>query len=342
MTRGRCVRWASLDRVSSGWTRGGVALLFTLFSGNPPQAQVFETVGVRALGMGGAFVAVADDASANYWNPAGVAGVFFSGALDVQQTDTRLGSDPLGRQGTSHLTTFASLASQSLGLSYYRVRGWQVRRSAEIGDQASLASLVTQHAALTVLQPVIPGITVATALKTVRGTAAVGFADAMLPIDTLHEVASELSGRSTTRFDLDVGVMFGAGPIKLGFVARNVREPEFALADDSIVRLRRQLRAGISIRPSPTLTIASDADLTTTTDVAGPRRNLAVGAEQRLGRLLLVRAGGRVNLEDSNRSPIGTLGMSVQVASGFWVDSQFTGGRDEGDRGWGLATRLGF
>ncbi len=32
-------------------------------------AQGFEAVGTRALGMGGAFVAVADDASAVYWNP---------------------------------------------------------------------------------------------------------------------------------------------------------------------------------------------------------------------------------------------------------------------------------
>ncbi len=30
-------------------------------------------VGARALGMGGAFVALADDASASYWNPAGLA-----------------------------------------------------------------------------------------------------------------------------------------------------------------------------------------------------------------------------------------------------------------------------
>ena len=35
-------------------------------------AQGMETVGIRALGMGGAFVAVADDATATYWNPAGL------------------------------------------------------------------------------------------------------------------------------------------------------------------------------------------------------------------------------------------------------------------------------
>ena len=38
-------------------------------------AQGFEPVGTRAQGMGGAFVAVADDATATYWNPAGLASI---------------------------------------------------------------------------------------------------------------------------------------------------------------------------------------------------------------------------------------------------------------------------
>ena len=40
------------------------------------QAGTFLRYGVggRALGMGGAFVAVADDASGIYWNPAGLVG----------------------------------------------------------------------------------------------------------------------------------------------------------------------------------------------------------------------------------------------------------------------------
>ena len=46
-------------------------------------AQAFATVGTRAAGMGGAFVGVADDASAIYWNPAGLAaGSYFSLVLD--------------------------------------------------------------------------------------------------------------------------------------------------------------------------------------------------------------------------------------------------------------------
>ena len=41
--------------------------------------EAFECIGTRAQGMGGAFVGVADDASAVYWNPAGLAGgAYFS------------------------------------------------------------------------------------------------------------------------------------------------------------------------------------------------------------------------------------------------------------------------
>src|SRR5215212_1066894 len=63
-------------------------------------AQTFDAAGTRAAGMGGAFVAVADDASAAYWNPAGfAAGSFFSLVLDgaTARVDPA-GGDRLGSQ----------------------------------------------------------------------------------------------------------------------------------------------------------------------------------------------------------------------------------------------------
>src|SRR5512134_1805344 len=50
-----------------------VSVLVLVLTATPATAQVFEAVGIRALGMGGAFVGVADDATAVYWNPAGMA-----------------------------------------------------------------------------------------------------------------------------------------------------------------------------------------------------------------------------------------------------------------------------
>lgn len=53
-----------------------LALSLTLFHSAVPTealAESFKILGSRPLGMGGAFVAVAEDALAQYWNPAGIA-----------------------------------------------------------------------------------------------------------------------------------------------------------------------------------------------------------------------------------------------------------------------------
>ena len=140
----------------SGAVFPSAVMLLLAGSAGPVQAQVFETFGVRALGMGGAFVAVADDATATYWNPAGLTRVVSSAVLDVQRIDTRLDADPTRTQGTKELTTFASLAGPTAALSYYRQRSWQVVRVAESGvdglSTASLSSLVTHHAGITLVQ----------------------------------------------------------------------------------------------------------------------------------------------------------------------------------------------
>ena len=319
-------------------------MLLLAGSAGPVHAQVFETLGVRALGMGGAFVAVADDATATYWNPAGLVNVFSSAVLEVQRIDTRLDADPTRTEGTKDLTTFASLASPTVGLSYYRLRSWQVDRVVESGvdgrSTASLTSLVTHHAGMTLVRSLGPGLTFATVLKAVRGTVGVGSGDGEAPVGALFDQTSGLRGRSTTRLDLDVGVMVDVGAVSVALVGRNLREPEFAVSDDAAVSLRRQFRAGLAVRPTGSLVVAVDADLSTTATAAGPRRSIAVGAEQRLG-WLVVRAGGRLNVEDDDPEPVGALGLSVELLSGFWLDGQVTGGRDDGDRGWGVSMRVG-
>ncbi len=49
------------------------AVLFVLAHGANASAEVWHVLGPRAMGMGGAFVAVAEGSIAQYWNPAGLA-----------------------------------------------------------------------------------------------------------------------------------------------------------------------------------------------------------------------------------------------------------------------------
>src|SRR5688572_17223054 len=92
----------------------------------PAAAQSFESVGARALGMGGAFVAVANDSSATWWNPAGLAtGPFLDVAI------ARSGVEAGDRLPSSSTGMWSfSLATPPMGLSFYRLRVTDIRDNA--------------------------------------------------------------------------------------------------------------------------------------------------------------------------------------------------------------------
>src|SRR5687768_14058729 len=79
----------------------------------------FEVVGSRALGMGGAFVAVADDPSAAFWNPAGLASGQPAGAT-IEWVRFRFGNhDATPSAGPWRRSAkFVSLGTWPIGLSY--------------------------------------------------------------------------------------------------------------------------------------------------------------------------------------------------------------------------------
>ena len=86
-------------------------------------AQSFESVGIRAQGMGGAFVAVADDATATWWNPAGLAsGAYFNAFLErdhLQEPSTD--RDPAGLpRPASRVDAGGFLPFDAIGEPYHR------------------------------------------------------------------------------------------------------------------------------------------------------------------------------------------------------------------------------
>ena len=317
-----------------------VPLVFLL--AGAAHAQPFETLGTRALGMGGAFVAVADDASAAYWNPAGlVTGHFLSLLTDRSKSTQRRDPRLPGAAAADGSGTITALSTNEVAFAHYRVRVNQARTAPD--GAAVVQSLSLQHFAVTGAEPVFPGVSVGTTLRYVRGLAAnVGGASGA-PVESLLQAAGAARARGQGAFDVDLGLMIGTETVRVGLVARNLRQPSFETLDGSTFDLDRHVRAGFSVRTVAGLLVSADVDLHSRTDaIDGRRRNVALGAEHWFGQWLGVRGGVRTNLEAEDPRLIHAVGISFAVASGVYLDGQITRSRDSAERGWGVAARFGF
>jgi hypothetical protein len=297
-----------------------ILLLFsspTLLSAQAP----LETAGTRALGMGGAFVGVADDSSAPYWNPAGLSTLrFFDASLERTEV------------GWVDTTQFA-VALPVLAFSYTRqhfedpdVSIAELTASRQDRRIETVArTFRVQHFGLTLVQSLGDAVVVGSTLRLVRGGA----------------------GEARNRFDADIGVLATIGRLRLGLAVRNLTEPEFDAGSTRPWEIERHARIGASFGGEPARgqrpwAAAVDADLTRTAVPGGERRSLAAGAERwSANRRFALRGGGRVQTVGDLR-PAASGGASVAIRSGVLIETQATGGSDAADRGWSVAARLTF
>ena len=272
-------------------------------------AQRFDDVGVRAQGMAGAFVAVADDASATWWNPAGLA--------------TSLGVAELAAEAGEGGFRSASLTFPSLGVSYYRLRIKQIQPSATTGSQASNREdngAVSQFGA-TFGQSIVQQLVLATTVKLVNA-------------------------QGDTQADADVGVMASLGIVRLGATVRNLRNPTFG-SGAGVFELERRARAGAAvIVPArgalDRLALAADADLNTTRIAGRDEQDVTGGVEAWwFGRRLGLRAGGGRNVA-AGGGAFGAFGASVMPYPRLSVDAAVTRGDDSARDRWTLGLRLTF
>lgn len=294
-----------------------------LASAAPASAQLFESVGIRAQGLGGAFVAVADDATATWWNPAGLAtGPFFDALVEY---------DRLRPSAQQQKTIGVAVTFPALGISYYHLPINQMRIPTSTGTTATDRQESRQEPGglgvygLTMGQSIGAHLVVASTLKLER------------------------AGEAES--DLDLGAMARYGIVQLGVSVKNVRQAEFETAD-GVLALDRQARAGVALLGQSSgwinaITLAADADLTTTTTiVAGETRYVAGGLELWIFRRKVgLRAGASRNTVEAKGSSA-SGGVSVAVMSGAsvktYLDAQYTNGSDRTRRSWGIALRSSF
>jgi hypothetical protein len=300
--------------------------------------QVVEATGARALGMGGAFVGVADDATAVYWNPAGLvkgppAGMTI-GWLDFRTGDQ---SAPPATGSTSRTSKFVSLGTWPIGLSYGNFHE-TVLATAVDGSMRG-ETLAISEVGATLVQTLVQGLVVGSTVRYMHGKLVSGAINGQTTREALDNAAS-LDGPAVSRLDLDLGLMADFGKARLGVTMKNLRQPSFGKEAETPVTLRRHARAGVSLLPISGLTLAIDLDLDTVDRWDGPRRILAMGGEDRIGRRWAVRSGVRWSLKGEKRTTT-AVGASLAFRPGLWLDWQYTQGRLDGDRGFGVALRAG-
>jgi hypothetical protein len=314
-------------------------------------AQDSEAVGIRAQGMGGAFTAVADDSTASWWNPAGLAsGAFFN--LILETASSRQPADRDAVQAWRGTSRGFSIAYPALALSYYRLRVSEIQPARSTGltdggregtgaENVRLRSRIVNQFGVTVGQSLGGHFVVASTLKLVRA----GAAGAVQSVHTASiETAEEFEPDADTHTGVDVGAMARVGALTLGVTVRNATRPTFGEGDQQFT-LSRHARAGVAVTSTAagtTFTVDADLDLTRSERVFGRERRFGAGAEAWMfARRLGLRGGVSGNTMGRVRAtPSG--GISVALRAGTYVDGHLRGGTEDAGRGWGSALRVTF
>lgn len=334
------------------WVCAALAGALLAGTASPVRAQVYESVGTRAQGLGGAFVAVADDATATWWNPAGLAtGAFFS--VIVEQVRLEAPGNPGADEAAwrSRSRGFAA-AFPALGLSHYRLRVSEIglaqpiagdpldRQDGGTAGDPIVRSLAANQFGVTVGQSLGDHLVMASTFKLVRGgvtSSDAGGADRLGHAEGLDVLLH-------TRADLDLGVMASVGNARVGLSIRHLREPEFGSGVDRLT-LSRQARMGVAALGdwgNLAMTAAFDADLTRTATATGDVRRVAAGVEAwLLGRRLGVRGGIGANAVGAGGSSA-SGGLSVSLQRGLYLEGAVTAGSDQALNGWAIGLGMAY
>jgi hypothetical protein len=276
-----------------------VSLVFGLLIAAP---YSYACVGARAMGMGGAFIAVSDDASATYWNPAGLTQLkvpeltytptlynrdefnyddFVSITTPLRVGDRNWGAAAFSFINTGHVSPIVKTTDRWYWLSY----------GVNVSDNVSLGANLRKQD----FKMELPGL--------------------------------RLSDRDSI-VAVDLGLLWKLNKFSFGVLLQNANAPEIELFGVKNKYIRN-LRAGIAFRPDNKTVIALDVyDVTgetnnTATDVS---QDLRIGVERWVTDNFALRAGLYHPNSSTKEMKAVTFGASFKAFAAA-KDGFFSGGQ---------------
>ncbi len=203
-------------------------------------------VGARAMGRGGAFIAVSDDVSGVYWNPAGLGRI---SGMEASYTRTMSGRDRINYDDFIAFAGYSEDINIGYGLSYI---GESLGNLSGAWYSASVGAELTENF----------------------------YAGGNLKINT---VSADEAGNSDSDscFAIDISALYEiTDKITAGILIQNLNEPEFEIFNQESTWVRN-IRPGIAYQVTDSINVALDFyDLTDEAELEGDR--FMVGAEYKM------------------------------------------------------------
>jgi len=267
-------------------------------------------VGARAEAMGGAFVGVSDDATALFWNAAGIA------RIDPDKSELSL----------NHANWPADLSFDQIGYVFH------VKHIPGAFGVNARALTMQPMVETTAYQPdpnVGTGKTFDAGMMSAGLTYARSFTDKFSAGFTGNFVSEGLADLSQQTFSFDVGTLYDVGTLgmKIGMSISNIGS-QIKFIDRS-ARIPSIFRVGTSA----TLMQTADQKLTGSFEFSHPPDNsekLNVGAEYAFRKYLFLRGGYNINYDSEGLAAGAGFHFPVSVAGMADLDYAYTDMKDLG------------
>lgn len=275
------------------------------------QAEIFEKVGTfggqflkigvgaRGAGMGGAFVAMVDDATAVFWNAAGIA---------------RIDSDK-SQLSLNHANWPAELSYDQIGYVFH-----MKKIPGAFAVHARTLSMQPMEET-TAFQPEGTGQTFDAGMMAAGVTYARSFTDKFSAGLTLNMIHTGLADLSQQTFAVDLGTLYdvGAAGMRIGMAIQNIGSQEKFI--DREARIPSIFRVGTTA----TLMRRSDQSLVGSFEFSHPPDNserVNVGAEYSFHKYLFLRGGYGFNYDAEGMA--GGVGMHFPVSVAGMADLDYS------------------